>query len=229
MNQATMEIFDTPKAEVKPVRLKRNPKRVITRADNSDIASSVIGPLSQGDEIFILTAGNFSLIDVLLHALDFTGPADVDCATWTQGIYDQQRCAQLVTERRIRSMRWVVDPSMFARRAELSGRLVERFGVDSFRAVPIHAKYLVVRGEKMSVAIRSSMNMNENQKIEQLDISVCSDMVNFLTDYTDSIFSAVSSSSRSNTRKVFAKVLAEFQASGNVAEAGSFADRWGIA
>lgn len=190
---------------------RKLPARRCTRADNSSVAASAIGPLEQGDEVFILTAGDFSLIDVLQHVLDFTGPADVDCATWTQGVYDQHKCSQLREDGRIKSMRWLVDPSMFQRRADLSGKLIERFGVDSFRAVSIHAKYLAIRGERMSVAVRSSMNMNENDKIEQIDISVCPVMVDFLTRYTDAAFSAVTSGQQSNSRKVFSKILSEFR------------------
>lgn len=220
-----LEVFDMPKVHT----IKRTATRRVLRADNSDIAAQAIGTLTHGDELFLLTAGNFSLIDVLLHLLDLTGPAEVDCATWTQGVYDQQKCAALRTDGRIKKMRWLVDPSMFARRPELSGKLVERFGEDSFRAVSIHAKYLVIRGEHMNIAVRSSMNMNENEKIEQLDISVCDKMAEFLTQYTDSTFAAISQASRSNSRKVFAQVLAQYKERGdNAPESGSFADRFGV-
>lgn len=160
----------------------------------------------------MLTSGDYSLIDIVNHVLDFTGPADIDWATWTQGVYDQQAAHKLMGDGRIKSVRWLVDPSMFKRRPELSGKLIERFGVDSFRAVSIHAKYVAIRGENFHVAIRTSMNLNENKKCELVEITACREMADFFKRYTDSVFAAYTYTSKSNTRAVFQQILAQYNA-----------------
>lgn len=191
--------------------LKTKVKRTCTRVCNKKMAASSIGDIENGDNILILTSGDYSLIDAVNHILDYTGPADIDWATWTQGVYDQGMAYKLFNDGRIKSVRWLVDPSMFQRRAELSGAMIERFGVDSFRAVSIHAKFVSIRGENFSVAIRTSMNMNENKKCEHLEITACGDMAEFLKNYTDSVFSAYTYENKSNSRKVFQQILSEYR------------------
>ena len=60
-------------------------------------AKEAIGPIRPGQDVFILTFGQFSLIDVLVHVLDEIGPASVDISTWTAAHADVQRAADLMT------------------------------------------------------------------------------------------------------------------------------------
>lgn len=182
-----------------------------TRVCKKKVASISIGAIEEGRNILTLSHGDYSLIDVVSHCLDYTGPAHIDWATWTQGVYDQGSAYKLFNEGRIRSIRWLVDPSMFQRRPELSGKMIERFGADSFRAVSIHAKFVSIIGENMSIAIRTSMNLNENKKCELIEITADSDMCEFFRDYTDSVFNAITSGCRSNSRKIFTQVLREYE------------------
>jgi len=46
-------------------------------------AAAALGRITPGCEIYALTKGAFSLVDVLVHCLDATGPADVVVSTWT--------------------------------------------------------------------------------------------------------------------------------------------------
>lgn len=191
--------------------LKTKAKRVSTRVCNKKMAAASLGDIADGDNLLVLTSGDYSLIDVVSHILDFTGPAEIDWATWTQGVYDQGMAYKLFNDGRIKNVRWLVDPSMFQRRAELSGQMIERFGVDNFRAVSIHAKFVSIRGENFSVAIRTSMNMNENKKCEHLEITACPEMADFLKNYTDSVFAAYTHENKSNSRKVFQQILSEYR------------------
>ena len=60
-------------------------------------AREAIGPITPGQDVFVLTFGQFSLIDVLVHVLDEIGPASVDISTWTAAHADVQRAADLMS------------------------------------------------------------------------------------------------------------------------------------
>ena len=53
------------------------------RAAKTGSARQAIGQLARGMELYILTYGQFSLIDALIAIVEQTGPADVTLSTWT--------------------------------------------------------------------------------------------------------------------------------------------------
>lgn len=209
---------------------RRNVKRKIRTSATACVAD-VIGPLSDGDEITGLTYGQFSLIDLIEHVLGQTGPAEVTVATWTMGIYDEDRAALFCADGRIRRIRWLVDPSFFARRPELAGRLVKEFGVDSFRPVNIHAKWATIRGDNLAVAVRSSMNLNPNNRVESFDLSCCSELCGYFERVTDQVFAHIPErgAKAAQTEAVFEKILSEYavhQSSGAGIASNAWAKPW---
>lgn len=162
-------------------------------------AMSAIGPLEHGCEVFAVTNGQFSMIDVLEHVLDHSGPAHVDLATWTAADGDLRRAHAFLLSGKIASIRMIVDPSFRARKPEFCDTLVELFGNDAIRTVPLHGKFAAVRGAR-SFAIRSSMNLNPNRRIETVEISEDTALVDFLAGLTDEIF-ALSHPSGNFTRQ----------------------------
>ncbi len=57
--------------------------RKVRRELTTSVCSDALGPIGKGCEIYCLTMGKFSLIDVIEHVLASTGPADVVVSTWT--------------------------------------------------------------------------------------------------------------------------------------------------
>jgi hypothetical protein len=151
------------------------------------MVQQVLGPLESGCEIFALTNGQFSLIDVLDHVIDYAGQATIDLATWTAADGDLRRAHAFLLAGRVKSMRMIVDPSFRARKPEFCATLVDLFGQDAIRTVPLHGKFAVVRGER-SFAIRSSMNLNPNRRIETVEISEDPALCDFLSGISDEIF-----------------------------------------
>lgn len=177
------------------------------------LAGEVIGPIEPGCEIAGLTNGQFSLIDIIEHVLTATGPADLAVSTWTMGIYDQDRAAAFYRNGLVRRARWIVDPSMFSRRPELAGSLVQAFGVSSFRAVNTHAKFAVIVSDHLAVVVRSSMNMNPNRRIENFDISEDRAMAQWFMAIVDGFFEhRPAGSAVTQSEAVFADVLEKFEA-----------------
>ncbi len=196
-----------PAENVSPVTFRRKGSRRVFRKDGFVGAAEMIGPLAMGDEICGVTNGQFSLVDIIQHVLDQSGPADVVVATWTMGIYDAEKAYAFVSNRLIRHIRFILDPSMFSRRPELASVLVKGFGPESFRAVNSHAKFATVRSERLAVCIRSSMNLNENKRLESFDISCCSEMCGFFEAIADDVWSKIDRENRSQSADVFTVLL----------------------
>lgn len=194
-------------SDLKPVVFRRKNTRKVFRKDGFADAAAMIGKISPGDEVSGITNGQFSLVDILHHVLTLTGPADVVLATWTMGVYDAEKAYSFVGNRLIRSIRFIVDPSMFCRRPELASVLVKGFGVESFRAVNSHAKFMTVRGGRLALCVRTSMNLNENKRLESFDISACEEMTAFYENVAEEIWAKVNEGSRSQSRSVFEDLL----------------------
>ena len=193
--------------ELKPVAFRRKGSRKVLRKDGFADAAAMIGKVEPGDEISGITNGQFSLVDILHHLLTETGPADVVIATWTMGVYDAEKAYAFAGEKLIKSIRFIVDPSMFCRRPELASVLVKGFGPESFRAVNSHAKFMTVRGADLALCVRSSMNLNENKRLESFDISACDEMTAFYEGVADEIWQKVNEGNRSQSHSVFEDLL----------------------
>lgn len=191
------------------IKRKATKRRVVVSALAA--AADMIGAIEPGDDITGVTMGQFSLIDLLEHILDQTGPADVAISTWTAGIYDQERAAAFYANGRIRDIKWLVDPSMFARRPELAGSMVEAFGVGAFRAVNTHAKFMTISNERWSLVVRSSMNLNPNKRLENFDITDNAEMLAFFDGIVGQYWRELQPSlDGSQAEAVFVDILARY-------------------
>ncbi len=188
--------------------LRTRHKRRVFRKSGTDDAARLIGPLTLGDEICGITNGQFSLIDIIEHILTETGPSDITVASWTMGIYDIDRANEFVRNGFIKSSRWILDPSFFSRRPDLASILVKGFGAESFRGVNTHAKFATIRGS-MPVAIRSSMNLNPNKRLENFDISVDEHTTAFFEAIVDDIWLKVPVGNESQSESLFHALLDE--------------------
>ena len=154
-------------------------------------AGDAIGALEPGMELYVLTFGQFSLIDAICHVVEQTGPADVDISTWTAAHADLTRASALLEQSAIRRMRWLVDRSFPARQPSFTERMVELFGEEAIRVTQSHAKFVVVRNERWNLAIRTSMNLNENPRLENIEVSDDPALAGFLVGVMDELFAEV--------------------------------------
>lgn len=173
----------TPKAHRKPAR-----RRV--RAAKMASAREAIGELKRGQDVFILTFGQFSLIDALVAILDQTGPADVSIATWTASADHLERLAiQLGAMVNAESFRLIVDRSLKERHPENYTRMIHMFGVDSVRTVyKTHAKFMLIRAPSYDIVVRTSMNLNHNARLETIEISEDREFAEFFQTLIDGVF-----------------------------------------
>lgn len=179
-----VEITETPAPTAHHAKAR---KRTIRRSA-APAARDALGLIEPGCEIFALTNGQFSMIDILEHILDATGPACVDLATWTAADGDLRRAHSFMLSGQIRELRMIVDPSFKTRKPEFCSTLTELFGDAAIRTIPLHGKFAAIRNSNWRIAIRTSMNLNPNKRIESVEISDDPDLEGFLRDFTDGVF-----------------------------------------
>lgn len=168
----------------------RRPQRKRRLVPISELAArEAIGLIGPGTEIYGLTDGALSLIDILAHALTDTDSRDVVMATWTAATGSLQAFRDLCRSKAIRHLRLIVDPSFRTRKPDDLAELYRLYGADHVRFVPTHAKFTVLTGGRCPVTVRSSMNLNTNRRIESFEISTCPELAAFHLAFADEIFS----------------------------------------
>lgn|GEM_PF-1634131 len=157
-------------------------------ASRTGTAARVIGRLEPGVRVTGVTAGQFSAIDAMEHMVDELGPAAVRISTWTTGIYDVKRARDIRVRGRITDIRVLLDRGTFEKSPKYAGPLIEVLGLDAFRCCAVHAKVVIVSGERGAAVMRSSMNLNKNLRTEQFDIDVDEEMAGFYERWFDALW-----------------------------------------
>lgn len=174
-------------APVPAVHAANPRRRRVHRSAVSD-AADTLGAVTQNCEIFRLTNGQFSIIDVLEHCIQQIGPATLDIATWTAADGDLRRAHAFLASRAVTRCRFVVDPSFRTRKPEFCAVLINLFGNDGIRTTPLHGKFAVLRNSRFNLAIRTSMNLNPNKRIENVEISDDPELADVFTNFVDEIW-----------------------------------------
>ncbi len=174
----------------RPKSIRKPAKRDVKMARYSS-AREAIGTLEKGTDTFILTYGQFSLIDALCAILDQTGPADVTISTWTAANAHLERSADLMASASIKSFRLIVDRSFEGRQPEYAYHMRQLFGPGCVRAIRTHAKFMLIRNERFDVVVRTSMNLNENPRLENIEISEDRAFAEFFQTVADDVFREV--------------------------------------
>jgi hypothetical protein len=175
------------KTHTKPNTLKK------TRASKRGSAMQAIGTLEKNQDTFILTYGQFSLIDALMAILRQTGPAHVSISTWTAAHAHLDRAMELMEASTFLSFRMIVDRSFKTRQPKYYQHMIHLFGADSIRAIRTHAKFMIIRNDHWDIVVRTSMNLNENPRLENIEISENKAFAEFFQLIVDDVFSEVGS------------------------------------
>lgn len=174
-----------------------NVNRVTKHAMAGESARRCIGKIEKGVDVFGLTKGDFSMIDIVRHIVNEIGPCDIDIGTWTAAHADIKQANSLLGDKRLRKVRFLVDRSFPARQPGYYSALINAFGQNSVRLARFHAKFILAENETYSVAVRTSMNLNENKRIEFYELSEGSEISGYLRHISDYHFSKPSEDSYS--------------------------------
>ena len=162
-----------------------NVTREFRHGTRGESAARCIGPITRGCDVFGLTKGDFLMIDILRHVARQIGPCRIDIGTWTAAAVDIKQAFCMLGDRNILEMRWLVDRSFPARQPKYFRALLDKFGRDSVRLARFHAKFILLENDEYSVAVRTSMNLNLNQRIEFYELSEGSPISGYLRQVVD--------------------------------------------
>lgn len=162
--------------------------RVVRRTLCARNVAAAVGEITPGCEIFGVTKGDWSLVDLITYSLKTTGPANVIVCTWTAGGHDTSFTNDLLVDGSIKSLRFVVDLSFPSRQPSYCAALRQRFGDDAIRFTKTHAKFVTIRNATWNIVIRSSMNLNENRRMETWELSDSHAMAEWLDELVTQLF-----------------------------------------
>lgn len=109
-------------------------------------------------------------------------------SAWTAGNQDLQEMADLLASGSFASVRWLVDRSFVTRQPAYCRKLRQLFGDNVIRTTRTHAKFVTLRNESFDLAVRTSMNLNANARMENIEISDDAALCDFLDAEFDEYF-----------------------------------------
>jgi len=191
-NMTESPTFDQTEIETPfTTRGKVPTNREIKKELRTKTAKEALGELYPDCAIFGVTKGQFSLIELLSAILDQTGPATVFISTWTAAKTDMAEAHDLLKSGKIKDIRFIVDATFQRRAPGLANALRTQFGPDSIRVTRNHAKFILITNDKWNLVLKTSMNLNQNPRLEDFDIQDDARLAGFLTDLMDEIFNKV--------------------------------------
>lgn len=163
------------------VAMARSAKARAMVLERRAAAAACLGELPEGAGLTVLTHGQFSLIDVLDHLIGLAAPCELALSTWAGNAKEYQVLIDHARAGRLTRVRFLLDRSTYTREAEACDMLVAAFGRDAIRTTRNHCKIAVVG----PFALRSSMNLNMNPRIENMDLDHSPELAAFLLAFFD--------------------------------------------
>ena len=175
----------------RPTKYRKSNKNKEIKVSKLGSAIQAVGKLRKDTDTFILTYGQFSLIDALVAILKQTGAAHVAISTWTAAHAHLDRTQELMESTSFLSFRMIVDRSFKTRQPKYYEHMIDLFGVESIRAITTHAKFMLIRNDEWNIVVRTSMNLNENPRLENIEISENKEFADFFQLIVDDVFTEI--------------------------------------
>ena len=164
-------------------------KRLFKDLKRKETAAQAVAELERdGMEIFGLTRGQFSLSDMIEAILQKIGPARMSISTWTAAQVDISRMMELLRGGLLTDCRWLVDLSFIRRTPELCNQIREQFGLEAVRVMRTHAKFVLLENDEWRIALRSSMNLNQNPRLESYQVGHDPELCDWLGQVLDDVW-----------------------------------------
>jgi hypothetical protein len=165
-------------------------KREIVKLFRKETAKQAIISFSKNIDVFGFTKGQFSLIELIDAVIDKTGEGNLTISTWTASKADLNNVLDFLEKGRIKSARFLIDFTFQRRSPEVAKRIRDIFGLESLRITRNHAKFFTIGNESNGwwVSCKTSMNLNQNPRFEDFDLSNNKDLYVFLNDLVDELF-----------------------------------------
>lgn len=177
---------DPPEAQAK-IHRRAHPRGRRRVESYSATAADLLGEIHHDEDVFGLTGGQFSLLDLVRAALLQTGPAHLVLSTWTIGVRDVDGLAWMIESDQVISAAMAVDGGMERFAAERASYLVWRFGEDAIHVGITHAKFVTIRNDSWDLALLTSMNLSGNPRTEHFQLLEDAGLCDMLDDHVRSM------------------------------------------
>lgn len=171
----------------------RYKKRTIIHTQGSWNVRTAIGPIYTQMEGYGILAGQFHFINIIEYLVGqieaYKEPMTLDISSWTIAKFEASRLATISQSDYISRLRIIVDSSMLNLVPDSFDFLRGLVADDSIRLLRCHCKFALISSKTWNIAIRTSMNLNQNKRLENFEISDCIDLVSYMTGIVDDIFS----------------------------------------
>jgi len=167
-------------------RNKREINREVRHIMYGENAKKAIGTLEKGCEIYGLSKGQFSIINIIEEILKQTGKADVLISTWTAANAEIKKAENFLENGTINKISFIVDRSFKTRQPKYYKMLIEKFG-DIVYTTNSHAKFILIKNDEWNMVVRTSMNLNENKRLENFEISDCKVLYDYMSEIASDI------------------------------------------
>jgi len=167
-------------------RSNRDKNREIRHLLGNENAFISIGKIYKNMEIYGLTKGQYSIINIIETILNQTGKSDVIISTWTAANAEIKKAEYFLKNGNINRLHFIVDRSFPTRQPRYYKQLIDTFG-DIVSLTNSHAKFVIIRNDEWNIVIRTSMNLNENKRLENFEISDDKQLVDYLLCICDDI------------------------------------------
>ena len=139
-------------------------------------AAEAIGPVEKGMSVFMLTRGQWSMVDGIQHLVAEVvarshQAANISLWSWTVASYEIEVMAALMANQSIAGGTLVIDRSAEVRAAQTIQDWRDRFGPASVKTCKCHAKIGRIWNEDYHLLLRGSCNLNWNPRFENLDLT----------------------------------------------------------
>lgn len=164
------------------------PKQRETKYYRRESAAEALGTLERGLQRYILSKGQFSVIEFMHALVAQTGPAHTIISTWTAAGGDIAEAHAFLESGRLLSTRWLVDFTFARRRPAFCGQLRALFGLDAIRVTRTHCKFFCAWNDAWAVTVLTSANLNRNPRCENFLVIEDRPMVDFHRHYMDELW-----------------------------------------
>lgn len=185
-------------------------KRELLRLFRKEKATDFIGDIQPGFHRFGFSKGQFSLVDLIAALLPKIGPVHFALSTWTVAKADLGELQAMLNPATMLSARFLLDLSFQRRQPALIKHLRETFGEDAIRVTRNHAKFLLFGNDKWKITVRTSMNLNFNPRIEDVEIKDDAELYNFIDGIMADIFKQYGKRQNDKTVKELGQQFAGF-------------------
>ena len=172
------------------LRHERAPdQRELRKLFRSQSASDFVGRLTPGCHLFCITKGQFSLVDVIREVTNqMPGPTDFALSTWTIADADLGELQGMLDKSRFARVRLLLDFSFQRRQPALIAHVRKIFSSDCICVTKNHCKFALFSSGAFRIVCRTSMNLNFNPRLEDVELTDDPQLHRFLEEILDDIF-----------------------------------------